>query len=225
MTARPGPTPAELKRLVELDRGGVPYLVHHDAGGTQHETLLAPGRDRLSVGRDAACDVALTWDPGVSRLHAELDRVAGSWVVIDDGLSRNGTWVGEERVTGRRRLADGDVVRVGATRLRFRDPAARAAEATVVEAAPEKAPELSAAQRRVLVALCRPFAGGNPHAVPPTNRAIAEELVLTEEAIKTHLRTLFLKFGVGDLPQNAKRARVVELALRTGAVTPRDLEG
>lgn len=223
MTLRAGRSPAELKRLIELDRAGSPYLVHHDPGGRQVETVLGGAHERLSIGRDPACDIALPWDPGVSRLHAELEHVAGSWVVIDDGLSRNGTWVGDERIVGRRRLADGDRVRVGATELQFRDPAAAPAEATVVEAPAERAPELSAAQRRVLVALCRPFADGNPHATPATNRGIAQELVLSEEAVKTHLRTLFAKFGVGELPQNAKRARVVELALRSGAVTPRDL--
>ena len=40
----------------------------------------------------------------------------------DDGLSRNGTWVNEERVTARRRLRDGDVVRVGGTSLAFCAP-------------------------------------------------------------------------------------------------------
>ncbi|WP_205696794.1 FHA domain-containing protein [Conexibacter sp. SYSU D00693] len=215
-------TPAELKRLVELDRAGDPYLVHRDPSGRQLETVLL--RDRLSIGRDPACDVALPWDAGVSRLHAELERVAASWVLVDDGLSRNGTWVGETRVAGRRRLDDQDVVRVGSTLLLFRAPALPGAvEATAVEAPAAPAPELSPAQRRVLVALCRPFAGGGAHALPATNRAIAAELVLSEEAVKTHLRTLFQKFDVGDLPQNAKRARVVELALRSGAVTPGDL--
>lgn len=220
---RTGRTPAELKRLLELDRAGVAYLVHRDPSGAQVETVLDGGRERLSVGRDAACDIALGWDPGVSRLHAELERVSGSWVVIDDGLSRNGTWVGAERVAGRRRLADGDVLRAGATQLRFRNPASRPAEATIAEGPSEPAPELSVAQRRVLVALCRPFADDERHATPATTRAIADELVLSEEAVKTHLRTLFQKFGVGDLPQNAKRARLVALALRSGAVTPGDL--
>ncbi|HYF24813.1 MAG TPA: FHA domain-containing protein [Baekduia sp.] len=218
----PAATPVELKRLVELDRGGTPYLVHRDPGGTQVETVL-DGAQRLSIGRDPACDIALPWDPGVSRLHAELEHVAGSWVVVDDGLSRNGTWIGEHRIAGRHRLADGEVLRTGATLLRFRDPAARPAEATVVEDAAAAPPQLSAAQRRVLVALCRPFADGGQHALPATNKAIADELVLSEDAIKTHLRTLFTKFDVGDLPQNAKRARLAELALVTGIVTPADL--
>jgi hypothetical protein len=43
------------------------------------------------------------------------------------------------------------------------------------------------------------------------------------DAVKTHLRALFGKFGIEDLPQNQKRVRLVELALKNGIVTPRDL--
>ena len=38
-----------------------------------------------------------------------------------------------------------------------------------------------------------------------------------------HLRTLFHKFGVEDLPQNQKRAKLVELAFRSGLVSERTL--
>ena len=46
---------------------------------------------------------------------------------------------------------------------------------------------------------------------------------LSVEAIKMHLRTLFVKFGLSDLPQNEKRARLAECAVELGLVTPRDL--
>ncbi len=82
---------------------------------------------------------------------------------------------------------------------------------------------LSAAQRRVLVALCRPYKGSPPFATPATNQEIATELVLSVEAIKTHLRLLFQKFGVEGFPQNQKRARLVERALLSGIVSERDL--
>jgi pSer/pThr/pTyr-binding forkhead associated (FHA) protein len=62
-------------------------------------------------------DVALTWDPDVSRVHAELARLADDWTVVDDGLSRNGTFINGERVEGRRRLFDGDILRCGETDL------------------------------------------------------------------------------------------------------------
>jgi DNA-binding NarL/FixJ family response regulator len=52
---------------------------------------------------------------------------------------------------------------------------------------------------------------------------IAEELVLSVDAVKTHLRALFARFAVEDLPQNAKRARLVELAFQAGIVSRQDL--
>ncbi len=82
---------------------------------------------------------------------------------------------------------------------------------------------LSEAQRRVLVALCRPFKESAGYVTPATNQQIAGELFLSVDAVKTHLRALFAKFGIEDLPQNQKRIRLVELALKSGVVTPRDL--
>ena len=43
------------------------------------------------------------------------------------------------------------------------------------------------------------------------------------DAVKTHLRALFAKFGVGDLPQNQKRVKLVERAFQSGALSPKDL--
>ena len=37
------------------------------------------------------------------------------------------------------------------------------------------------------------------------------------------MRALFYAFGVGHLPQNQKRARLVERAFRTGFLTEREL--
>ena len=54
---------------------------------------------------------------------------------------------------------------------------------------------LSETQRRVLVALCRPFRDGSAFATPATNQEIAAEVFLGVDAVKTHLRALFAKFG------------------------------
>ena len=78
-----------------------------------------------TLGRSPECDVSLPWDREVSRLHAELAHVGDQWVLVDDGLSSNGTFLGDERISGRRRLADGDVFRVGATAIAFRNPTGR----------------------------------------------------------------------------------------------------
>lgn len=41
------------------------------------------------------------------------------------------------------------------------------------------------------------------------------------EAIKSQMRTLFAKFAIEDLPQNEKRGRLAELAMHSGAISPR----
>jgi ATP/maltotriose-dependent transcriptional regulator MalT len=75
----------------------------------------------------------------------------------------------------------------------------------------------------VLVALCRPFKDSTGFASPATNQQIADELFLSLDAVKGHLRALFGVFGVAHLPQNEKRTRLVERAFSTGTVTTREL--
>ena len=66
-------TPDELRERVHAERRGVPFLVVRDEEDTQRIVDLAG--ERLTVGRSPQCDLALVWDPKVSRLHAELERV------------------------------------------------------------------------------------------------------------------------------------------------------
>jgi hypothetical protein len=215
-------TPVELKAQLEAERRGEPYLVFHDDDGAQQIVVLSMAKARRTVGRAPSSDVCLHWDDQVSRVHAELERVSRDWTVVDNGLSRNGTFVNGERVSGRRRLRGGDLLRFGSTQVAFRAPVPTLGDTHADRAA--AGPALSEAQRKVLVALCRPCWGRPGPAAPATNREIADELVLSVEGVKTHLRALFQRFGVEKLPQNAKRARLVELAFTTGVVTPRDYE-
>lgn len=78
--------------------------------------------------------------------------------------------------------------------------------------------QLTEAQLGILAALCRPISAGNSYATPATNQEIADEVFLGVDAVKGHLRTLYRKFGIEDLPQNQKRARLVELAIEGGYV-------
>lgn len=73
-------------------------------------------------------------------------------------------------------------------------------------------------QLAILAALCRPISSGNRFAAPAANQEIADEVFLSIDAVKGHLRTLYRKFGIDDLPQNQKRARLVELAIEGGYV-------
>ncbi len=108
--------------LAAAERQGDPYIVYDDARGARRVLSLPDGWHRVTIGRAMAADVPLTWDPDASRVHAELVRLADAWVVVDDGLSRNGTFVNGERVESRRRLLDGDELRIGSTAIRFRAP-------------------------------------------------------------------------------------------------------
>jgi hypothetical protein len=77
---------------------------------------------------------------------------------------------------------------------------------------------LTDTQHRILAALSRPVGGGDRYATPATNQEIADEVFLSVDAVKAHLRTLYGKFGIEDLPQNQKRVRLVELVIEGGYV-------
>ena len=220
-----GATPLELKERIAADREGQPYLLFRDGESVQRIAPLADAPKRMTIGRAPGCELTLDWDAKVSGAHAQLERLAeGAWVLSDDGLSRNGSYVNGERLRQRRRLADGDLLRFGDTQMLFRAPSTVVIE-TVAVSSELAAIQLSPAQRRVLVALCRPFAADHEFATPASNHEIAEELVVSVDAVKTHLRALFEKFGIEDLPRQAKRAQLVRRAFQTGAITPGDLEG
>ena len=207
-----------------VEREGLPFLVLRDGDGAQRIVRLLAAA-AMTVGRSEQCDLALPWDGQVSRVHAELVNVGGDWALEDGGLSRNGSYVNGERLSERRRLADGDTLRFGHTEVLFRAPAVSGRlEGTTLLADSNPGPvELSPAQRAVMRALCRPFAGGAEFARPATNQEIAAELVLSLEGVKGHLRVLFAKFDLTDLPQNEKRLRLAERAIAGGTVSLAEL--
>ena len=225
--ARPGHSPhshspRELKAVIETEREGRPFIVYRDGGGDQQILRLEPER-RMTVGRNEENDVPLPWDDQVSRAHAELEVVGGEWTVVDDGLSRNGTFLNGSRLTGRKRLHDGDTMRFGRTLAVYRDPEERRRSITSGDLQVPTTDDLSEMQRNVLVSLCRPYKHSEGFATPATNQQIADEVFLSVDAVKTHLRALFRKFDIEDLPQNQKRMRLVECAFQWGLVAERDL--
>jgi hypothetical protein len=213
---------AELQKRLGAERAGVAFLIYRDGSDDQQLLPLTAEPGRLTVGRASASDLWLAWDSEVSRVHAELQRAGDDWTLTDDGLSANGTYVNGERLRGRRRLCDGDELRFGKTLVVFRTPPGTDSGVTKL-ATDQPEVRLSDTQRQVLVALCRPFADGASFATPPTNQQIAGEVFLSVDAVKSHLRALFGKFGVQDLPQNQKRAKLVELAFQQGVVSERDI--
>ena len=189
-----------------------PYLRIEDSG----QTVELAG-DVTTVGRGEGVDVRID-DPSVSRLHAELIR-RGSFVYVSDlGLSANGTRV-NGRPVGRRVLAEGDVVTFGMARCRVGGlaPADDLIDDTV-EVRRVAAPDLTRREIEVLTALCRPALQEDAFVSPATARKIADELVVTEAAVKQHLLRLYQKFRI---PEGVdRRARLANEIISAGIVRP-----
>lgn len=188
-----------------------PYLSVEDTG----ETFVLKS-DCTTVGRGDGIDVALT-DPTVSRLHAELVRRGPYLYVSDLGLSTNGTRV-NGRPVGRRLLVDGDVIAFGAARCRVGGLDLKEIDEPPTELRRGNAPDLTRREQEVLTALCRPALSQEAFVAPATAREIADELVVTEAAVKQHLLRLYSKFripeGVG------RRARLANEVISSGVVRP-----
>ncbi len=221
--ARHSLSAGELKRMLAVERSGRPFLVMRDGEGELRLLALDPDATAMTLGRHEGMDVAIPWDAEVSGLHAELRRLGVEWTVADDGLSRNGTFLNGERVIGRQRLRPGDRLLLGRTIIAYCQEAPAPSETTISSDEVPEPPRLNETQRRILIALCRPYGDGGQFPVPASNQQIAREVFLGLDAVKRHLRTLFAQFGLGELPQNQKRARLAELALRLGIVSQQDL--
>lgn len=75
-------------------------------------------RPSIIIGRRLSSDLPVN-DPEVSRQHARITATPPA-ASIEDLESRNGTLVNGRAVAGRQPLADGDLIQVGQTRIRFR---------------------------------------------------------------------------------------------------------
>lgn len=207
---------------VDVDRAEVPRLRYADAGGYRRELLLSPDRPRITVGRAPRTDLALTSDPEVSQLHATVEWTGSHWTLVDDGLSRNGTFVNGDRITGRHRLRSGDRIRMGGTALTFLGDADD--RATRASAGMPTRQSLTRVQLDVLAALCRPYKHETAFTRPASNQEIAEQIRLSVSAVKQNLGALFALFDIEEgLPPNQKRVRLAERVLHGGIVVPRDL--
>ncbi len=96
---------------------GARELATVTVGDIAHDVVL--GGDEVIVGRLAECQIQLH-DANVSRRHAAFIRLEEGWAISDLG-STNGTRVNGTSVE-RTRLADGDVVEIGLTRLVYHAP-------------------------------------------------------------------------------------------------------
>lgn len=213
---------SDSKALSEAERSGRPFLLFRDGDDRQQLFFFAPGSASASVGRRPSSDLVLDWDDQISRLHARFEHLEDAWLLADDGLSSNGTFVNEERLSGKRRLEDGDTLRFGTTTVTFRSPEPEPSGLADAGPAPAAVP-LSTTQRRVMAALCRPCRRRSGFCRPASDQQIADELFLSVGEVRAHVRVLYAKLGVEPPPTGEARVRLVERAFAAGVISESDL--
>lgn len=98
------------------------HLVIIEASGDGARFTFPLSKAQLRIGRALENDVVLA-ETSVSRLHASITLGLGRCVIEDRG-SRTGTLVNGELVSAAHELRSGDIVRIGATLMRFEADAA-----------------------------------------------------------------------------------------------------
>jgi len=155
----------------------VPYLAGVNEDGSDGDVVAEVRPDRaLTLGRGSQCPVRLR-DPMVSRMHCQVF-LAGDGVTLTDLESANGTSVNEQQVTSVA-LRDGDVVRVGDTRLRYRSGTPPAPEeARLGPETPSVLPEAPTIEHRAV---------GGPRVAPetPSGRSPADRAARLDIARRT----------------------------------------
>ena len=210
---------ADLKARIEAERTGQAFVYWKDVDAHQQILLLEPDAERVTVGRRGDQDIVLDWDKQVSRAHALIEKRGGDWTLIDE-LSQNGTYVNGDRINRRVRLEHKDVMCFGSTRITFQDRA-RAEEDSTARASEETWAPMSARDRDVLRALCRPLVDDSS-GMPASNEEIAEKVSLSVDSVKARLRVQYERYGLVELRQGEKRTRLARLLLSNGTFKPHD---
>lgn len=165
-------------------------LVIEDEAGTRSVVPFAG--DAIVVGRGAEGVTFRLGDRNVSRRHARF-LLQGGAVFVEDLASLNGTRVNGERLTGKRRLRDGDLVQIGDYDLAV----LAEAEAAAVPGAPPPLPR--AGSDGVTQRLVVPTAEAEAPAIrapapalaaPANGRALRIALVVVAAALAAGLLSL-----------------------------------
>ncbi|HEY8667057.1 MAG TPA: FHA domain-containing protein [Tepidisphaeraceae bacterium] len=85
-----------------------------DQHGIQHAAAVS---GRVYIGRRPPEGISID-EPAVARLHAWIDSLNGHYFIADTG-SKGGTFLNNQRLRGRRQLADGDEIQIGTAVLMY----------------------------------------------------------------------------------------------------------
>ncbi|WP_186001880.1 MULTISPECIES: FHA domain-containing protein [Corallococcus] len=144
-----------------------------------------------TVGRSTDNPICLQ-DTSVSRKHVTLRKESAGWMVSDMG-SGNGTILNGEPISEETLLANGDVITLGDSELRYEDTANSTAK---VQAPSGPRPRPSAAGGRGSGAVpARPAPRGEGRSRPQTSRASAAA-ELTPEVLRKRMRIKLAAVGV-----------------------------
>jgi sigma-B regulation protein RsbU (phosphoserine phosphatase) len=173
-------------------------------------------KPRITIGRARSSDVFLP-DQWLSRHHAAVEHRNGAYYLLDLG-SKNGTLLNGERVSGDRRLRDGDVITLGEHLLVFsmddeldeRPPEGTrvfsAKELSDIKTKPSIDPEELARQNRVLVVLSEAARALIVHR--PLHELFEQVLDLLFEAVPAERGAIMLLEGAPPAPViKASRSR------------------
>jgi predicted component of type VI protein secretion system len=149
-------------------------LVIEDEAGTR--SVVPFGEDAILVGRGAEGVTFRLGDRNVSRRHARFLRQSGA-VFVEDLGSANGTRVNGERITGKRRLRDGDLVQIGDYDLAVLAEGAPVAPGAPPPLPPGPHPGSEGTTQRFLIQAGEAAApsGGAVSAVPPAPAPAARD--------------------------------------------------
>ncbi len=197
-------------------QGNAFLLYDRLAGGLKKLDFSVVDRVRaVYIGRAEGTDVTTDWEHSVSGTHAKIEREATVWF-LEDLNSKNGTFVGRERIRDRRRLRDGDVftLSTGAGAPRFEFNCAEPFERTVTRGGSDM-PKLRASELRLLSALCvhRLYGEGLD---PASSTEMACVLVMSKNSMRSGLSPIYVACGLQDVPPASKRRRLMEFALEHG---------
>jgi class 3 adenylate cyclase/tetratricopeptide (TPR) repeat protein len=212
-----------LRERLQTERRGKSFLTYRNPAGKEQIHDLDDETSPVTIGRLSSNDVSLAWDTEVSRRHAQLELVEGAWSLFDDGISRNGSYVKGERVSGRVQLRDGDVLRFGDTVMLFRSslstppPRADAGLSSVSISASDLpgATHLADGERSIMGALGRHLRSGEDVG-RFSDGEISTEVSLRAEDVSADLTRLAHRFELGEEPRDRQLHELAKRALALG---------
>ena len=208
-------SPAELKAVADLKRSGRAFVTWRVDTGLNLRAL-DPAAARTTIGRSPSSAIILN-DSSASWLHAEITRIDEEWLIVDDGVSTNGTFVDGRRIHGRVRLRNEARSVVGDTMIVFHSPGQRAVPTKRAAHVIERT-DLSDIEFHVLTALCRPIVIGGAR-IPATNAAIQREVHMTLSGVKRCMTRLFGMYAIKD-EASTKRLALASAAIDSWVIGP-----